>query len=385
MKRLILNLCCLLFVTFVYGQKLTVEKMEYSVADLSGSTGRRMDLNGQPCALLKISLAVKDAQFEGNIIPPVEYKSGEYWVYMTEGSTMLRVKHPDYVPLMVTFADYGVKKVEALKTYGLVLLRPDNNGSNALGGSFTSSGSTAGEMETFTVNGVSFNMIRVDGGSFMMGATKKEDPEAESNEKPVHEVTLTTYYVGETEVTQALWEAVMKDNPSDNTLNSDVVSKADYPVNNVSWNDCEAFIRELNNITGKRFRLPTEAEWEYAALGGQKSHGTIYSGSNSTDRVAVYNKDMKNFGSARPQRVKSKAPNELGIYDMSGNVFEWCADGLRKYTKNAEVNPRGNEKGLAFVIRGGCYIYPQNMARIKRRGSRQRAFQHPYNGLRLAL
>ena len=163
----------------------------------------------------------------------------------------------------------------------------------------------------FTVNGVSFEMVRVEGGTFRMGATSEQEADDWDREKPVHSVTLSSYYIGKTEVTQALWKAVMGSNPS--YFKSD-----NQPVENVSWNDCHEFIRKLNALTGQNFRLPTEAEWEFACRGGNNSRGYKYSGSNNLGSVAWYDGNSGN----KTHPVGTKAPNELGIYDMSGNVWE---------------------------------------------------------------
>ena len=148
-----------------------------------------------------------------------------------------------------------------------------------------------------------------------MGATSEQGEDADSDEKPAHQVTLSDYYIGETEVTQALWKAVMGTNPSNFKGDSN-------PVEKVSWNDCQEFIRKLNSLTGRTFRLPTEAEWECAARGGNQSKGYKYSGSNKIKDVAWYDGNSKD----KTHAVKTKPSNELGLYDMSGNVNEWCWD-----------------------------------------------------------
>jgi formylglycine-generating enzyme required for sulfatase activity len=199
--------------------------------------------------------------------------------------------------------------------------------------------------EMITVGSVSFNMIRVEGGTFQMGATSEQGSDAHSNEKPAHQVTLSSFSIGETEVTQELWKAVMGSNPSK-------YKGKKHPVELVSWNDCQEFIRKLNDMTGKKFRLPTEAEWEYAARGGKKSLGYKYSGSNAIDDVAWYTNTTKDKGT---HDVKTKKTNELELYDMSGNVWEWCQD---RYGNNSRV------------IRGGGWDCSARGCRVPSRGDR---------------
>ena len=200
--------------------------------------------------------------------------------------------------------------------------------------------------QTFTVNGVSFTMIAVEGGTFQMGATSGQGSDADSDERPVHSVTLSDYHIGETEVTQELWTAVMGNNPSYYSGNPQ------RPVEQVSWNNCQTFITKLNQLTGKNFRLPTEAEWEYAARGGNKSKGYKYSGSNTIDDVAWYY--TSNSGS-KTHDVKTKQANELGIYDMSGNVCEWCQDWYGSYSFIPQTDPTGPSSGSGRVFRGGSW------------------------------
>lgn len=195
------------------------------------------------------------------------------------------------------------------------------------------------EVKEYTVGGATFKMIRVEAGTFRMGSTSGLD-----DEQPVHSVTISKdYYIGETEVTQELWTAVMGTNPSNFTSDSQL------PVETVSWNDCQTFITKLNSLTGATFRLPTEAEWEFAARGGNKSQGYTYSGSNNIDDVAWY------WGNSNitTHAVKTKSPNELGIYDMSGNVREWCQDWYGSYSSAAVTDPAGVSSGSNRVHRGG--------------------------------
>ena len=539
-------------------QKLTVESFKLASSDLTAQTQPRKDLNNHNCALIKVGLGLQGVQFEGSIMGNVENKTGEYWVYMPQGNRMLKVKHANYAPVMVNFADYGVEKVESNRTYELTItasgnvVGPVDAGGNfyaltvspkdakvsiddvlqssssdgeysamlpygshtykveaggyiSKSGSFTISNSdmtpisvslvsamatvsvtcptpavslyvdkksvgtipwtgslkegmhlieakkegyrsqqrtinlsqqqkldvafaelatvqgnlsvnykpfgadvyvdgkkigqsprvfngllvgshkveikkdgygteskqvnilegqtatiagvltanttvatnTASSLSGNTItipvkNGISIDMVRVEAGTFTMGATSEmEDPY--DWEKPTHQVTLTNdYYIGKYEVTQNLWKAVMGKNPSK--------FKGDnLPVEQVSWNDCQKFISKLNNITGKTFRLPTEAEWEYAARGGKKSRGYQYSGSNNLSDVAWY---VGNSWS-KTHAVGSKQANELGIYDMSGNVWEWCQDWYGKYSSSSHTNPTGANSGSDRVFRGG--------------------------------
>ena len=591
MRKILLSLV-LLFATIssALSQKLTVKSFKLTSSDLTAQTQPRKDLNNKNCALIKVGLGLQGAQFEGSIMGHVENKTGEYWVYMPQGNRMLKVKHANYAPVMVTFADYGVEKLESNRTYELTItasgnvVGPVDAGGNfyaltvspkdakvsidgvlqssssdgaysamlpygshtykveaggyiSKSGSFTISnsdmtpinvslvsamatvsvtcptpavslyvdkksvgtipwtgslkdgmhlieakkdgyrsqqrtinlsqqqkldvafnelaaiqgnlsvnykpfgadvyvdGKNMGQSprvfngimvgnhkveikkdgygtESKTVNilegqtatlagvlttnttassttgstlsgntitirvkkGISINMVRVEAGTFTMGAT----PEMKNPydwEKPIHQVTLTNdYYIGKYEVTQALWKAVMGNNPS--------YFKGDnLPVENVSWDDCQKFISKLNSITGKNFRLPTEAEWEYAARGGKKSRGYQYSGSNNLSDVAWYEDNSGN----KTHSVGTKQGNELGIYDMTGNVWEWCQDWYENYSFAARANPTGANSGSSHVGRGGSRDCTARRCR-----SSYRYIDRPFNrsyivGLRLAL
>ena len=226
---------------------------------------------------------------------------------------------------------------------------------------------------TLTVNGIKYNMVWVDGGTFRMGATSEQGSEI-SDEKPVHSVTLSGYYIGKTEVTQALWQAVMGSNPS-------YFEGDDLPVEQVSWDDCQEFIRKLNSLTGQNFRLPTEAEWEFACRGGNNSRGYKYSGSNYIDNVAWY--DGNSGDKTHP--VATKSPNELGIYDMSGNVWEWCADWYGDYSSGRQTNPKGPYDGSSRVGRGGSWIINARGCRSSNRNNGNPTYRNDGLGLRLAL
>ena len=565
MMRRLCFLCLLLAVLHgAWAQKMTVESFELLPKDLTARTSPRNDLNGKPCAVIRVGIALQGVVFDGNTIGNPVYNTGEYLVYMPEGSRQITLRHDSYVPLTVVFADHEIEKVRSLSTYRLTVLtsggshtdeqpkgsflvmnvtpasarvlidgeaktvsadgtmkaflkngnhsytveadgymtktgnvsmagsrqqvsitlqsakaqltvKTSTSGSriyvdeefkgtdqwvgelssgdhlvearkdgfrsvsktvtlakqqtetitlpilqqifgsmmvdyepvdadvyldnNLLGktpdvfthlaagkhsikiskdgyadytgsvtiqenqqasvsGSLTknsvvssSSPSTSGTLVPITVNGLTFNMIKVDGGTFTMGATS-EMSDSWSNETPTHQVTLSSYYIGETEVTQKLWKAVMGNNPS-------YYKGDDLPVSRVSWNDCQTFIRKLNELTNRRFRLPTEAEWEFAARGGNKSNHTPFSGSSNIDDVAWY---VGNSGT-KPHPVMTKKPNELGIYDMSGNVCEWCQDWYGNYNRDAQTDPMGPASGSYRVNRGGGWYYKASICR----------------------
>lgn len=244
-----------------------------------------------------------------------------------------------------------------------------------------------GQSKTITIPGtnVSFKMIYVQGGTFKMGAQRTNsvgenfDYDAEDDEKPIHSVTLSDYYLGEYEVTQGLWEVVMGysgrlddgfymrpftdawlgDNPS-----SSYGKGANYPAYYVSYEDIvNHFIPRLNKLTGMKFRLPTEAEWEYAARGGKNQDYYLYSGSDELADVACYTANSSSF----THIVGTKKPNSLGIYDMSGNVWEWCSDWYGSYSASSQTNPTGSISGASRVLRGGCWCYGAQNCRVANR------------------
>ena len=457
----------LLFIIFFFAaissaiaQKLTVESFKLASSDLTAQTQPRKDLNNRNCALIKVGLGLQGVQFEGSIMGNVENKTGEYWVYMPQGNRMLKVKHANYAPVMVNFADYGVEKVESNRTYELVVIASggtqseqqqkltirytpssatvlvDNkmvkgmngvaqttlpvgqhsyivfcDGYDSEEGTVKLKASTPSNLQitlskdataiqqstvsqptvaqqhvvqpTVTSSdnisipvkyGISIDMVRVEAGTFTMGATP-EMKKPDKDEKPAHQVTLTNdYYIGKYEVTQALWQAVMGNNPSN--------FKGDnLPVEQVSWDDCQEFISKLNSITGKTFRLPTEAEWEYAARGGKKSRGYQYSGSNNISDVAWY----KDNSDSKTHTVGSKQANELGIYDMSGNVWEWCQDWYGKYSSSSQTNPTGANSGSYRVRRGGCRGITARYCRSSYRSFDAPGCRDSSLGLRLVL
>ncbi len=576
-------------------QKLSVESFVLVPTDITAQTEGRKDLNGDVCALVKISFVGDVADVEGNVIKPLVKRNNETWTFMTQESRQMKVITKDYLPLMVTFGDYGIEKLQGNRTYVLTLTKPSGaqepvdaggnfyaisvqpkdakvtidgvlqasssdgeysamlaygshtykveaGGYISKSGSFTigkgdmtpisvslvsalatlsvscptpavslyvdkksvgslpwngnlkegmhllevrkdgyrsqqktiqlaqqqkldvafdalsaiqgnlsvnfkpfgsdvyvdgvkvgqsprvfngvlvgnhnveirksgyatsrqtvtisegqtasisgsltsttsssstnalSSNSSSPSGNTITIpvkNGINIEMVKVEAGSFNMGATP-EMVNPWEDEKPVHRVTLTNdYYIGKYEVTQALWQAVMGKNPSWFKGN-------DLPVEQVSWNDCQDFISKLNAMTGKRFRLPTEAEWEYAARGGKKSRSYQYSGSNTLGDVAWYS---DNSGS-KTHAVGTKQPNELGIYDMAGNVDEWCQDWYVSYSSSPQTNPTGAASGSDRVSRGGSWDFSARGCRSSYRRGNTPDFRNGDLGLRLVL
>ena len=596
MKKLyLIILSVFAFLNTAMAQELMVKSFVLAPTDITAQTEGRKDLNGDACALVKISFVGDVADVEGNVIKPLVRRNNETWAFMTQESRQMKVVTKDYLPLMVTFGDYGIEKLQSNRTYVLTLTKPSGaqepvdaggnfyaisvqpkdakvtidgvlqasssdgeysamlaygshtykveaggyisksgnftigkgdmtpisvslvsalatlnvscptpavflyvdkksvgslpwNGSlkegmhllevrkdgyrsqqktiqlaqqqkldvafdalsaiqgnlsvnfkpfgsdvyvdgvkvgqsprvfngvlvgnhnveisksgyvssrqtvtisegqtAGISGSLTSSTSSSsantlsssgsslsGNALTIPVkNGINIEMVKVEAGSFDMGAT----PEMENpweDEKPVHRVTLTNnYYVGKYEITQALWQAVMGNNPS--RFKGD-----DLPVEKVSWDDCQDFISKLNAMTGKRFRLPSEAEWEYAARGGKKSRGYQYSGSNTFGDVAWY------YGNSGPKThaVGTKQPNELGIYDMIGNVWEWCQDWFGSYSSSPQTNPTGAASGSYRVYRGGSWCNSARDCRTSYRRGNTPDFRYFDLGLRLVL
>ena len=237
----------------------------------------------------------------------------------------------------------------------------------------------------FTVNGVTFQMVAMDGGTFSMGidSTLVAAGYANLDEMPAHDVTLSPYRIGLTEVTQELWQAVMGSNPSSFT------GDLQRPVEQVSWEDCQEFIARLNELTGENFRLSTEAEWEFAARGGISGNGTMYAGSNEIDDVAWYfdnsyavGLDSEDYGT---HAVASKSANELGLFDMSGNVAEWCADWYGAYNAEAQTDPVGPETGMRRVTRGGGWFSFAGDNRVTARSYELTNRRSSSLGFRLAL
>ena len=479
MRKSLLLLLFVLQVIVVWAQKLTVSSFEVSQGDILARTAAtcRYDTNDKYCALIKVGIALDGVEFEcSGGVRDVVKKTGEYWVYLPQNNSKLRILHKNYTPLEINFYEYGIGKVQSGVTYVLTLIKPitgttqqkqallirytpssatvlvdnkmvrGNNGlakttlpvgqhsyvvfcdgyeseegtvklkasvpsdlqirlskeavaavstandviqdnvsasststsqSSAITSGYTPASSVASGSNVISIlvkNDITIDMVKVEAGTFMMGATS-EMHDLFNDEKPVHQVTLTNdYYMGKYEVTQALWQAVMGSNPS-------IFKGDDLPVEQVSWNDCQEFISKLNNLTGKKFRLPTEAEWEYAARGGKKSRGYQYSGSSNISDVAWY---TDNSGS-KTHPVGMKQSNELGLYDMTGNVWEWCQDWYGSYVSSSQTNPIGAVSGSYRVDRGGSWNYFARGCRLSFRYCSTPGSRRHDLGLRLVL
>ena len=447
-------------ISSAFAQELTVKTFKLASSDLTAQTQPRKDLNDRNCAVVKVQFVGELTNIEGNVIMPLVRRNNETWVYMPQNTRQMKVITKNYLPLMVTFSDYDIEKLESNRTYVLTLLGSsqqqaqqtqtltirytpssatvlvDNkmvkgmngvarttlpvgqhsyivacDGYDSEEGTVKLKASTPSNLQitlskeatttqqstvsqpavaqqsvvqpTVTnsdnisipvKDGISIDMVRVEAGTFTMGATPEmENPE--DWEKPDHEVTITNdYYIGKYEVTQALWQAVMGNNPSN-------FKGENLPVETVSWKDCQEFLIKLNSITGKTFRLPTEAEWEYAARGGKQSRGYQYSGSNNISDVAWYNENSGN----KTHVVGSKQGNELGIYDMSGNVWEWCQDWNGKYSSSSQTNPTGANSGSFRAIRGGNWFTSDMTCRSSFRGVGMPSSRFYFLGFRLVL
>ena len=372
--RKLLATCLFLFMVLVLqAQKLTVKSMEVAEGDLTASVHPRNDLNGNPCALVRVMLKDSAPKFEGNVLGEVEQKGMQYMVYMSAGTKFLRIVPADHFPLMIAFGDYGIKKLEGKVTYELVVIEGNDNDV-----SFSNNQpfqiQREGNIMTIWVHGIPYNMISVEGGSFMMGAME-QDKDADELEKPIHKVKLSNFLIGETEVLQRLWNVLMDYNPSE-------FRNPIFPVDHASWDDCDSFIKKLNSISGMNFRLPTEAEWEYAARGGKHSKNYKYSGDNNLDEVAWHNDNSMHY----THPTKMKKANELGLYDMSGNVGEWCADSWYSYSSKPQENPYFTfAESKERIARGGGYGRETWECRVHARDYYDKNDREYGFGFRLAL
>lgn len=362
MRRIFLLVMLLLLKAFsVLAQKL-IPEFELASSDLTAQLQPRKDTNDKNCALVKVQFVGEVLDVEGNVVSPLGKHNNEVWVYMPQNSRQIKVITKNFLPIMVTFADFGVEKLEGNRTYVLVLNQNGNTvrPTEPIAQSTVQqkpitrlSSGTSGSTITIPVkDGISIEMVKVEAGTFMMGATREgmRYEKMDKKELPAHKVSLTKeYFIGKFEVTQLLWNTIMENNPSKNKGEK-------LPVEQVSWNDCQIFIAKLNRITGRKFRLPTEAEWEYAARGGNKSKGYLYSGSDIAEDVAWYNAvSGRRIGSSHSRKVGAKHANELGLFDMSANVYEWCQDFWVEYNNQEQIDPVGPQKGINHVYRGGSW------------------------------
>ncbi len=422
-----------------YAQEYKVESFEIAPKDLSARTEGRVDANGRKCAVIKVY--VKDAitDTDGPVVGEIRDRGMEKWIYVSHDAKQVGLLFKEHIPLRVTFDDYDFTTLSGNMTYIMKLkeaekvndslvstkpiqelstplsteasptVHPNHPVSNQVSSSNVrhENGDSINELDLVIQNLIN-NMVYVEGGSFMMGS---DDSEALKNEKPVHQETVKSFSIGKYEVTQKEWIAVMGNNPSS-------VKGDNLPVFDVSWNECQEFIRKLNLLTGMNFRLPTEEEWEYASKGGKRSKGYKYSGSDEISDVAWYDgnskkqipgstdfdiltssnkREEKEFSSLNAlssyikhqdrirgsaHNVGTKEPNELGLHDMSGSVWEWTSS-------NWNDNYKKPRNSTQLVMRGGSWLDLPNLCHVS-----SRLGHEPQNaplgsvflvGLRLAL
>ena len=373
MKKIITLIFTILSICSISAQKLYMCDFNHLVDDISATIHQVKDANGVPCALIKIWTPATSPYFEGPILKVID-KDGEYWIYVATETTYLTIKSKDYPPVRAEFPS-----VQSNNTYELLCCKYDQR---PLQRGLTPQWQAGISLSTKRVlQRFIDNMVAVEGGTFRMGAQSSNsssanyDSGADRDEFPVHSVRLSDYHIGKYEVTQEEWEAVMGNNPS-------YFKGENKPVECVSWNDCQEFIKKLNELTGLQFRLLTEAEWEYAARGGNKSRGYKYSGSNVIGDVAWY----WDNSSRTTHQVGTKRPNELGLYDMSGNVREWCSDRYSSiyYSSSPVNNPTGPVMGSGHVARGGGWHCDAARCRVANRGYDYLDYRYINIGFRLA-
>ena len=422
-------------------QTMSITEFYLDENDLTANTAGTIvfDQNGNKCALIKIETTEFGFSFDvGSLgVVKTEQHTGEIWVYIPEGVKRISISHPrlekirDFdLGLSVKRARTYIMKLHILNPTshigGLgtvdVKVQPDGaevfidnisvgkaplSFNRLIPGKhkitikkegyydFESDVNIAEDKvaiidETLaksceitrlpdkiliSTKGITFCLIKIEGGTFQMGGTKEQKGAARTDEFPVHLVTLSDYYIGETEVTNELWTTIMGESPAI------YFAKPDQPVNNVSWYDCQRFISRLSSLTGIRFCLPTEAQWEFAARGGKNSMHYKYSGSNNLKKVGWFKGNSKNT----IKEVKTLDPNELGLYDMSGNVYEWCSDWYGLYTSDEKIDPKGTDIGTRKVNRGSSGGEKKSLHRVSCRFSDDPNSKFQSLGLRLAI
>lgn len=373
MKKLLFTFAMFFGFIFSYADgELEATTPELQPSDMSFVQELQKDGRLSGGTLIKVRSGLSDLQFYGWVIKAEQRRPGEYWVFLETAGGKLQVAADGYAPVDIEITDETPEKVYLVTvkggadpeapTYDYVHIDLPAIGAQSHPG---------------------FDMALVKSGRFMMGATD-DDKAADGDEKPAHRVLIShDYYIGETEVTQSLWEFVMGKNPS--TIKDKSI---ELPVENISWEEAHDFCNMLSRLTGKKFRLPTEAEWEYAARGGHASKGYRFSGSNDPKAVGWHagNSNM------RPHAVKTLAPNELGIYDMSGNVYELCEDSKDNYKGKGEVRDPLVDNGPKSerTRRGGSWDADENSMRctFRRRVPIDRMALHPGagdTGLRIVM
>ncbi len=347
-----------------HAQKLKLDSFEQTM-ETSALQNPVYDNNNVKCALVKVGIIAENPRFEG--VMSFEKKDGEYWVYIPDTFDQFMVKTDNFVPFICNF-----ESVKSAFTYRAIIIPDDGKAIEET--KPTTPGETADSM-VVAIPGtdLSFTMIKVNPGMFEMGATPEQNSK-EGDEKPVHRVIIRKpFYMGKTEVTQDVWEAVMGSNPS-------VFIDPAKPVDNISWLDAQQFINKLNTLTGQNFDLPTEAQWEYAARGGHLGALHRFSGSDDSQEVGWSNlNSMK-----RTHEVGKLKPNELGLYDMSGNVWELCRDFKKEYSKGTVTDPEETE-GKDRVRRGGAWNSSEDQLRNAYRRRAPEDVVSLDTGLRLIL
>ena len=297
----------------------------------------------------KYDMFVNNSHFNGvdeqNIMPGIETEIAAIKSQVAECKKVVQQKEEELKLALADLDAYEekIKKLEELRDSHIRKTMAEGDLHTAI--------------KVFNINGATFNMVRVEGGTFLMGSID-HNSDADIDEKPQHQVALSDFYIGETLVTQTLWQAVMDCNHS-------YFTGKNLPVDNVSWDDCQEFLKRLSQEMGLVFRLPTEAEWEYAARGGKKSRGYMYAGSNNINDVAWFNDN----NGEKTHPIKEMKANELGLYDMLGNLLEWCEDlyDVDYYKNSPERNPCNCSSGFLRVLRGGSWNSNKKSCRVTNR------------------